>query len=317
MRSKVSFSKTVKEEIATNEYESVDRLKALLASFIRINGSLSFKNKETVINLKVENAKIAKFIYTTIKHFYGDVASLNYSRRTNLNKSLLYTITVNEKGQFIIDDLDISFLEGKISKDVVWNDDTIAGYLAGAFLAGGSVNSPATSNYHLEISLSSQNYAKWMLHLFNRFTKLNLTPKIVKRRENYVIYLKKSDQISEFLALIGATNACLEFESVRVERDTSNSMNRQQNFDFANMKRSFEAGLKQKEKIEMIDQVIGIENIRNINVRTLARLRLEYESASLADLASLMSDELNKEITRSSVYKWMKKIDEIYERIAK
>ena len=316
MRSKVSFSKTVKEEIATNEYGSQDRLKALLASFIRINGALSFRNKETVITLKVENAKIAKFIYTTIKQFYGDIVTLSYARRTNLNKSLLYTITVNEKGQEIIEDLDISFLEGKISKDVVWNDDTIAGYLAGAFLASGSVNSPTTSNYHLELTLSSQNYAKWMLHLFNRFTKLNLTPKIVKRRENYVIYLKKSDQISEFLALIGATNACLEFESVRVERDTANSMNRQQNFDFANMRRSLEAGMKQKEMIELIDQVIGIENIKNVSIRTLCRLRLEYESASFSDLADLMSEELGKEITRSSVYKWMKKIEQMYERIA-
>ena len=67
-------------------------------------------------------------------------------------------IEIADASEAIMDDLEISFLEGKISKNIVKNDDTISGYLAGAFLAAGSVNSPVTSNYHLEIALNSENY---------------------------------------------------------------------------------------------------------------------------------------------------------------
>ena len=84
------------------------------------------------------------------------------------------------------------------------NDDTISGYLAGAFLASGSVNSPSTSNYHLEIALNSENYAKWLSKLFGKYKNGDIEPKITFRRDRYVIYFKKSDQIANFLIMIGA-----------------------------------------------------------------------------------------------------------------
>ena len=66
--------------------------------------------------------------------------------KKSLKKKMVYKISVNTMSDEIIDDLEISFLEGKISKNMVRNDDTIAGYLAGAFLASGSINSPKSSN---------------------------------------------------------------------------------------------------------------------------------------------------------------------------
>ena len=104
----------------------------------------------------------------------------------------------------------------------------------GAFLAAGSVNSPETSNYHLEISLNSENYAKWLSKLFARYKNSNIEPKIIKRRDKYVIYFKKSDQISNFLIIIGAVSSCLEFEDVRANRDLINNANRLTNMDTAN-----------------------------------------------------------------------------------
>lgn len=311
---KQSFTREVKEELCSNEYPSQDRLRALLAAYIRINGSLVFRDKKSYLSLSSENAKISAFIYKTLNDIYKSDARLIYETKTNLGKNRIYTIEIQEASETILEDLDISFLEGKISKNIVKNDDTISGYLAGAFLASGSVNSPATSNYHLEIALNSENYAKWLSKLFSKYKNSDIEPKIAKRREQFVIYFKKSDQISNFLIMIGAVSSCLEFEDARMNRDLVNSQNRLTNMDTANMKKIYETGLRQVEEIKLIDKVVGIENIENSKIRLLCSLRLENESASLVDLAILMSEKLGKDITKSNINHLFRSIHEMYQR---
>ncbi len=312
---KESFTKQVKEELCGNEYESNDRLRALLAAYIRINGSLLFRDKKSYLTLSNENAKIAKFIYQTINDTYQANAHLSFKSKSNLSKNTIYTIEIQEASDMIIEDLDISFLEGKISKNIVRNDDTISGYLAGAFLASGSVNSPSTSNYHLEIALNSENYAKWLSKLFSKYHNSDIEPKIIKRREQFVIYFKKSDQIANFLFMIGAVQCGLEFEDVRANRDIINSTNRMLNMDTANMKRIYDTGARQAKEIRLIDERLGIKNLRHEKTILLCTLRLENESASLSDLAELMSQKLGKNITKSNINHIFRSIHELYLRL--
>ena len=311
---KQSFTREVKEELCSNEYPSQDRLRALLAAYIRINGSLVFRDKKSYLSLSSENAKISAFIYKMLNDIYKSDARLIYETKTNLGKNRIYRIEIQEASETILEDLDISFLEGKISKNIVRNDDTISGYLAGAFLASGSVNSPSTSNYHLEIALNSENYAKWLSKLFSKYHNSDIEPKITKRREQFVIYFKKSDQISNFLIMIGAVTSCLEFEEARMNRDLVNSANRLTNMDTANMKKIYETGLRQVEEIKVIDKALGIENITNAKVRLLCSLRLENEAAPLNDLAMLMSEKLGKDITKSNINHLFRSIHEMYLR---
>ena len=314
MRSKSSFTSQVKEELVNNTYPSSDRLRALLSAYIRINGSLVFRHKSTLLQLNMENAKIAQFIYKNINDIYKTNAELIVKERNNFNKSKSYMIEIDESSEEIMSDLEISFLEGKISKNIVKNDDTISGYLAGAFLAAGSVNSPVTSNYHLEIALNSENYAKWLAKLFARYKNSNIEPKIATRRDQYVLYFKKSDQISNFLIMIGAVSSCLEFEDVRADRDLNNSYNRLTNMDTANMKRTIETGKRQAEEIRVIDKYLGIDNLGNIKERELCHLRLENEAASLQELADMMSEKFKKTITKSNINHLFRSIHEFYLR---
>ena len=314
MRSKSSFTSQVKEELVSNTYPSNDRLRALLSAYIRINGSLVFRHKRTLLQLNMENAKVCKYIYQNINDIYNTKAELIVKERKNLNKTKSYMIEIDDNSETIMDDLEISFLEGKISKNIVKNDDTISGYLAGAFLAAGSVNSPVTSNYHLEIALNSENYAKWLAKLFAKYKNSNIEPKITTRRDQYVLYFKKSDQISNFLIMIGAVSSCLEFEDVRADRDLNNSYNRLTNMDTANMKRTIETGKRQAEEIRIIDQYLGIDNLGNIKERELCHLRLENEAASLQELADLMSERFKKTITKSNINHLFRSIHEFYLR---
>lgn len=312
----ITFAQQVKEELVNNPYDSKERLRALLAAFIRINGSLSFVNKESVINMSTENAKIAKFIYSHLKDIYDADVSFSYTQKS-FNKKRIYKIIVNTMSDEIIEDLDIEFLEGKISKNIVFNDDTISGYLAGCFLASGSINSPVSSNYHLEISLNSLNYAKWLLHLFIRYKNTNISPKIAERRGKYIVYFKKSDQIADFLILIGAVESCMEFENIRVDRDFMNSANRLTNFDTANVKKSYETSLRQIEEIKYLDKVIGLKNLQNPKATLLAKLRLENENATLKDLSILMGEHLGTSVSKSNVNHLFRWLHELYERLKK
>ena len=314
MRSKNSFTSQVKEELVSNAYPSNDRLRALLSAYIRINGSLVFRHKRTLLQLNMENAKIAQFIYKNINDIYNTKADLSVKEKKNFSQSKSYMIEIDESSEEIMDDLEISFMEGKISKNIVKNDDTISGYLAGAFLAAGSVNSPVTSNYHLEIALNSENYAKWLAKLFAKYKNSNIEPKITTRRDQYVLYFKKSDQISNFLIMIGAVSSCLEFEDVRADRDLNNSYNRLTNMDTANMKRTIETGQRQAEEIRIIDQYLGIDNLGNIKERELCHLRLENETASLQELADMMSEKFKKTITKSNINHLFRSIHEFYLR---
>ena len=314
MRSKTSFTSQVKEELVSNSYPSSDRLRALLSAYIRINGSLVFRHKRTLLQLNMENAKIAQFIYKNINDIYNTKAALIVKEKKNFSQSKSYMIEIDESSEEIMDDLEISFMEGKISKNIVKNDDTISGYLAGAFLAAGSVNSPVTSNYHLEIALNSENYAKWLAKLFAKYKNSNIEPKITTRRDQYVLYFKKSDQISNFLIMIGAVSSCLEFEDVRADRDLNNSYNRLTNMDTANMKRTIETGQRQAEEIRIIDQYLGIDNLGNIKERELCHLRLENETASLQELADMMSEKFKKTITKSNINHLFRSIHEFYLR---
>ncbi len=311
MKNQISFTQTVKEEIVSDVSLSKERLEALLSAYIRINGVISISQKKTNILLKTENAKIAKFIYSSFKSLNINVDTSLIFLKKNNRKTTIYEVVVKNADE-LLDYLSVSFLEGKISKEIVYNDETIAGYLAGAFLASGSVNSPNTSNYHLEITTVSENYAKWLSKLFLKYKKIEMSPKITSRRDKYVIYFKKSDQISNFLIMIGAANSCMEFENQRAYRDYTNNTNRLINLDMANMSKTTAVAKKQIKEIKYIDDVLGIHNFHNPKKELLCYFRLDNESLSMSDLADKLSEELGIIITKSNVNHMFRDLHALY-----
>lgn len=313
MEAQVSFTQQVKEEIVTKPFVD-ERLRSILASFIKVNGVLSFSSSQSSIILQTENAHIAKFIYKILQKLYGVNARFSYERTMKFEKKNIYKILVEEKVDEIIDDLDISFLDGKISKKIVSNDETIGGYLSGAFLASGSVNSPQSSNYHLEISLFEENYAKWFTKLISHYKYGSFSAKIIKRRNQYVVYLKRSDQIADFLILLGATDASLQFENIRLDRDFSNIGNRLQICDTANFNKTMDASKKQIDDIAIIDSKLGIKNIANQKVRLLCEIRLNHEEATMAELAKLLEEETQSPVSKSNINHLFRSLHEMASR---
>ena len=307
----LSFAGEVKEEIATHVFPD-SAIRSLLSSFAKTAGEIHLSNGQEELDLSTEKANIAKFLYLTVKNVYGVTPRFAYTKGIGFRKRVKFHCLVPE-ADYILSDLQVDFLSGKLPKDLTSTSDQAAAYLAGAFLAAGSVNDPSSSNYHLEIALSDQTYANWISHLINRVSAHNFTSKVAKRRSQYVVYLKRSDQISDFLVLIGAPESCLKFENVRVDRDFANIGNRLANLDGANFSKTMEASQKQVQAIEYFVEHDGWGYFDNPKKKTLMELRLEHKDASLDELRELLSEKLATTISKSNVNHLFRNLLEEYE----
>ena len=131
------------------------------------------------------------------------------------------------------------------------------------------------------------------------------------RRSGSIVYLKEAEKIGDFLHVVGAVNAMLAFEDLRIMRDMRNSVNRLVNCDTANLRKTAGAAAKQVEDIELIDQKQGLESLPE-KLASLARFRLQHPELSLKELAEQVPDG---PISKSGVNHRLKKLHEIAENL--
>lgn len=175
--------------------------------------------------------------------------------------------------------------------------------LRGAFLGSGSINNPE-NNYHLEIGLKSEFYIDKIINLVNKTKEVDIKLKEMEGK----IYIKNSEEISKFLALIGATKAMLKFEDIRVQREMSNKVNRLVNCKAANLNKTLNASVNQVEAIRKLKQNGKFNKLPN-SLKEIAELRLEYPDMSLVDLGKKLKEPLGK----SGVNYRLKKIEKLGE----
>lgn len=181
--------------------------------------------------------------------------------------------------------------------------EKIRSVLRGCFLGSGSINNPS-NNYHLEISLKNQLYVSKMIDLVDNTKMIDIKLKDIENK----IYIKDSEEISKFLAFIGATRAVLKFEEIRVERDMNNKVNRLVNCKTANLNKTINAAVNQVEAIRKLKQN-GKFNKLPENLKEIANLRLEYPDMPLVELGKKLKVPLGK----SGVNYRLKKIEKLGE----
>ncbi len=143
----------------------------------------------------------------------------------------------------------------------------------------------------------------------NNFFYLNA--KETRRRSGYIVYLKEAEKIGDFLHIVGAVNAMLAFEDLRIMRDMRNSVNRLVNCDTANLKKTANAAAKQVEDIQLIEEKFGLENLPE-KLTVLARFRLTHPELSLKEVAAQVPDG---PISKSGVNHRFQKIREIAKQL--
>ena len=115
----------------------------------------------------------------------------------------------------------------------------------------------------------------------------------IEKKIGYALYTKDGDEISKFLALIGANSSVLKFEEVRVYRDIRNNVNRKVNCETANLNKTLNAALKQIENIKYLKQIGQFDKMPE-QLQEIANLRLENPEASLVEIGQMLSKPIGK-----------------------
>ena len=312
----MSFTQKVKNEMA--RIDDGDRCCQLaeLKSLIMMAGNVHIDaDYHLSLTLETENPAIARRAYRLAKNLFNLQKEVSVRRRARLKKSNLYVIRllpqIGTKKAF--EALGIVFTPK--GYDIKWDSDIFKNrcchrsYLRGVFLRSGSVSDPEQKTYHLEIVVKDTTHYKIICELMRNF---GLNPKTLMKRNKHMIYLKESEQIVDFLNIIGAHAALLSFEGIRVKKEVRNRVNRIVNCETANLTKTVDAAIKQVETIKFLERNIGLHKLPS-GLEKIANLRLGNPDLSLKELGELMTPVVSK----SGVNHRMRRLQKIADRIGK
>ena len=307
----MSYASQVKKEL-TNLEVHPEHARAELSALIRMNGSLSLAQHHFILNIQTENPAIARRIYSLLHQLYTVDSELVVRRKMKLQKNKQYIVRLRQHVQAILADLRIvqkdSFqIRTDISEDIWSSQQRARSYLRGAFLAGGSVNNPETSRYHLEIYTLYEDQNQGLVKLMNQF---QLNARATQRRNGFIVYLKEAEKISDFLQIIGATASMLKFEDIRIVRDMRNSVNRLVNCENANINKTIKAAAKQVANIRYYQENFGLEKLP-VKLKEIAELRLANPEVSLTELAQMVP---GGPISKSGINHRLRKLNTLIEQ---
>ena len=306
----MSFSMNIKDEISRIDEGKTEKI-AELSAIVRNSGTI-----DNNLKIIIENNSVARRVFKLFKEIYDVTAIITVRRRTGLSNNLIYILTINKKYQDILKDLSIydknnNYLE--VPHDYIISDiDDIRAYLRGVFMTCGSVNDPKTSRYHLELVVDTNNYAKFINKILN---DLKLNSKIIRREKNYMVYIKESEKISDFLRLIKSYNGVMYFEDIRIYRDHKNMTNRLNNCEQANMDKIFITANNQIKEIEKLKKHKLIDTLEP-KIKEVIEYRLKYPESSLSELANIMTNELGYKISKSGLNHRFRKIKTIVSKLS-
>ena len=186
----MSFSSNVKDELCQLKLSNLETQMYELEAMLRLSSEITISEGGIGVLFQTTNPLVAKRLLALLKNYIKCDVSIASKKVNKLNQNNSYMIDIKSMSDAIIEEFGL-LTSSKNQIIILDNEEFRSAYLRGAFLVKGSVNSPESSNYHLEICVSSENYAKWLTKLFGKYHKLDLEPKFIKRRDKYVIYFKK------------------------------------------------------------------------------------------------------------------------------
>lgn len=303
----MSFTSDVKMEIIKNKV-SADSLRSLLSAFLRTAASIESKNGTYGFSA-VGETEVLLYIAKCIKRRYKEDA-LIISDAAKKDRTKLKLISENSLSILV----DLGILRVNDGLEVLLNiDETLTScendfkaYLMGAFLGAGSVtvpdmNTAKKTSYHLEFVFSKYVTANDFCSVL---AENEFFPKLVERKDKFVVYFKSMEDLQQILGLCGANSSYLYLMDLQIQKDIRNSENRRQNCEMSNLTKVINATVKQKEEIKLIKEVIGLDMLPE-SLAAVAKARLENESMSYSELAELLG------ISKSCLVHRLKKLSQI------
>lgn len=286
----MSFSSDLKEELSKiNNLSKKDEIRYELIGYLISRNASAVKN----------NIRYATESEYNINRFSKLLKNLDINHNIEFDgKSFIITFKIKNN----IDEVETQ--NSEIIIKTLSNINENKSIIRGAFLGAGSINNPEKT-YHLEVNLSNK---KNLDYLFNILTNMNINCKKLEQDKKYTVYLKEGEEISNFIALMGASKSVLKFEDIRVQREMRGKVNRIVNCQTANLNKTINASVGQIDAIRKLQKSHKF-NMLDENLKEIALLRLEYPDMSLIELGK----QLKNPVGKSGVNYRLKKIIQIAE----
>lgn len=285
----MSFSSDIKQELNKNSnLANKNIVKQELVGYL-ISGNINIANNKEI--------KFSTESDYNINRFSKLLTNLDINHSIDMvGKNFVITLKTKE----------IDFVEyekGTVKiKEVPENQEKKKAIIRGTFMGAGSINNPERE-YHLEMEVTNEQNMNVVLKLLLEF---GIKAKYMEAKNKYYIYLKEGEEISKFLALIGAAKAVMKFEDIRIQKEMRGKVNRLVNCETANLNKTINASIEQIAAIRKLQENGEFKKLDD-NLKEIALLRLENPDMPLIELGK----KLKVPIGKSGVNYRLRKIMEI------
>ncbi len=312
----MSFTSKVKTELADRISNAKHCRVAEIAALISMCGNVLIDEDDNYkvcvqTDTEVTAKKFRELLWKTF-HIDTDVEEKD-NQLSHSKKSYLVNIKNSEDALLVLNETRIMNKQNEIEEqmnvsknEIIKKDCCKRAYLRGAFLASGSISDPEKS-YHFEIKCTNENKANQIVDILKTF---DVDAKTINRKNKFVVYLKDSEKVVDALNIMEAPVALLEVETIKVDKEMNNMVNRQMNCDLANTNKTVGAAQRVIEDIKYIDNEVGLSYLSE-KMQQIAKIRVENPEASLQEIGDLMNPPLGK----SGVNHRLRKISEIANKL--
>ena len=293
----MSFASDVRGELARMPMADACCARSELTAALLCSGGIAWRGRERyAVTLTASEAPTVRRYFAMLKRFYGIIGQSRALSGDTLHNQTLYQLAVPEDQAYgLLRALDLLEEGALFDLRTLPVGETVRyscckkAFVRAAFTMCGAISHP-DRNYHIEIAAPSEALAAFIVAQLEAF---DIGAKVSPRKQKYVVYLKRAEDISDMLSLLGASKAMMAFENVRVRKEVSNRVNRQLNCDNSNINRSMNAAEAQIRDIRYIDSELGLDKLPR-TLRDMAYTRANNPEMPLAELGELMDPPLGK-----------------------
>lgn len=303
----MSFSAEVKNELCKKKPQNLCCPKAECYGMLLFGRSFN----EAGISLTTESGAAAQRAAQMTAEMTGAIVSTRTVLRRASHPASVVSVDDEWDRQRVLDFFGHTGREVtlRLNRANLENDCCPAAFLRGAFLSCGTVVNPQ-KDYRLEFVVPRMHLSRDMAALLDELP-VTLLPGVSQRKGTYVVYIKGADRVSDLLTLMGAPKAAMEIMQMKMLREVRNQINRQTNFETANLDKTASAAARQIHALQgLLDSGAGLAVLPE-DLRELARLRYENPEFSLRELG----EKLSPPLSRSGVNHRLQRITELAEKL--
>lgn len=312
----MSFASNTRAELARELCTDGCCARAELAAALLASGGISVRFGREIgyaLSITTAEAAVVRHYFQLLKRHFKISAQIRTLKSDSLNGMTRYQLVIPEEdSRALLADCGLYDPEVPFGLRAVPPESLVdyacckKTFLKSAFMISGGMSNPELA-YHIEIAAPTEDFADFVIKNLNYY---EISAKKTCRKAKFVVYLKKSDDVSDMLTLMGASQAVLTLQNVRIKKDVSNRVNRQLNCDNSNINRTMNTALSQIADIRYIDAELGLDKLPAL-LREIAEVRVNNAASSLSALGEMLEKPLGK----SGVNARLRKLTEIADKL--